>query len=121
MMDPLKDLREVAETWKRDGRDREFTRGQLVQLSKNEQAVKFVLDEYFPVAVVVAPKSGHTPPSELAEAERIDRASTASEIADAVIESAKQPAPEPVNPILQAALRCVEKGWYVFALQERGK
>src|SRR6267143_845761 len=27
----------------------------------------------------------------------------------------------PVNPILQAALRCVEKGWYVFALEERGK
>src|SRR5213082_771142 len=100
-MSDLKDLREVAEIWKRDGRDREFTRGQLIQLSKNEAAVKFVLDEYFPVTVAPEqkPTNGHSTLPEVREAERLDRESTAREIADAVIQDTK-----PVNPILQAAL-----------------
>jgi len=50
----------------------------------------------------VTPPNGHSAKEEVAPAEAIV-------------------AEQPVNPILQAALRCVEKGWYVFALEERGK
>src|SRR6266576_5134093 len=85
-----------------------------VKLTVADFAAQIVMGD----AVMPVKPNGHTPPSEAKEAEQVDRASTASEIAEAVIQAEK---PEPVNPILQAELRCVEKGWYIFALQERGK
>lgn len=60
-----------------------------------------------------------------------DRAATPAEEAEAIKIASSEPvksvSPEPVaseppaNPILQAALRCVELGWFVFALEEHGK
>ncbi len=41
-----------------------------------------------------------------------------TEVAEAIAAQADE---QPDNLILKAALRCVEKGWYVFALNERAK
>jgi len=99
----FQEWKQYAENLRGFGHDRAYILGQMTTAKCSEPDANKVLDGLFGTA----------------EPERVDRESTPSEIVDAVIEDTKPVTP--ANPILQAALRCVEKGWYVFALQERGK